>query len=184
MNDLLKNILLDLRVETLEEFDRNFTRKAFFDRPWPARKMDTGRGTLLQVTGRMRRSLRCSVGSNSLSFFSDAAYFSLHNRGGKIRVTTAMRKYFWAMYYQHMTGVSFNRKTRDPANKRSERGNRLAEYYKSLALTKQKELTIPQRQVVGDHPKVARMVRETCTRNVQEWVAKNIDPKFQRLMHK
>lgn len=184
MNDLLKNILLDLRVETLDEFDRNFVRKAFFDRPWPARKMETGRGTLLVVTGRLRRSLRCSVGRTSLSFFSDAAYFSIHNRGGKIPVTTAMRKYFWAMYYRSMAGVAFNRKTREPAGRRSERGNRLAEYYKSLALTKQKELTIPQRQIVGDHPKIGRIVRETCTRNVQEWVAKNIGPKFQRMMHK
>ena len=60
MNDLLKNILLDLRVETLDEFDRNFLRKAFFDRPWPDRKKETGHGTLLVVTGRLHRSVRYS----------------------------------------------------------------------------------------------------------------------------
>lgn len=184
MNDLLKNILSELRVETLDEFDRNFVRKAFFDRPWPARRMDTGRGTLLAVTGRLRRSLRCSVGRASLSFYSDAAYFSIHNRGGTVPVTAGMRKYFWAMYYKHMQGVSFDRKTRQAANKRSERENRLAGYYKSLALTTQKELTIPQRQIVGDHPKIGRIVRETCTRNVQEWIGRNIDPKFRNMIRK
>ena len=54
MNDLMRNILSDLRVEVLDEFNQNFTRKAFFDQPWPARKMDTGRGTLLVVSGAMR----------------------------------------------------------------------------------------------------------------------------------
>ena len=48
---LFRKILSDLRVEVLDEFNQNFTRKAFFDRPWPARKMDTGRGTLLVVSG-------------------------------------------------------------------------------------------------------------------------------------
>ena len=42
MNDLMRNILSDLRVEVLDEFNQNFTRKAFFDQPWPARKMDKG----------------------------------------------------------------------------------------------------------------------------------------------
>ena len=58
---LFRKILSNLRVEVLDEFNRNFTRKAFFDRPWPARKMDTGRGTLLVVSGDMRRSLRCRM---------------------------------------------------------------------------------------------------------------------------
>ena len=116
---LFRKILSDLRVEVLDEFNQNFTRKAFFDRPWPARKMDTGRGTLLVVSGAMRRSLRCT-----------------------------------------------------------------AAYYRSLALTKKTELDIPQRQVVGDHPAVGRIVRDTCERNVREWVAKNIDPKFTKMTHK
>ena len=66
MNDLLKNILADLRVEALDEFDRNFARKAFFNKPGPARRAPGGRGTLLTVTGRMRRSLRCRAAGGSL----------------------------------------------------------------------------------------------------------------------
>ncbi len=167
MNDLLKNILSDLRVETLDEFDRNFTRKAFFNRPWPERRAPGGRGSLLVVTGRMRRSLRCRVSGGSLSFYSDAAYFSLHNRGGTVPVTTGMRRYFWAMYYKYGGG------------KKRKQPNPLAAYYRSLALTRQSAFTIPRRQVVGSHPKIDRLVRDTCARNLREWVARNIDPKYQ-----
>ena len=95
---LFRKILSDLRVEVLDEFNQNFTRKAFFDRPWPARKMDTGRGTLLVVSGAMRRSLRCTAARGSLYFSSELPYFSIHNRGGKVPVTPAMRRYFWGSW--------------------------------------------------------------------------------------
>lgn len=163
MNDLLKNILLDLRVETLDEFDRNFTRKAFFNKPWPERKAPGGRGTLLAVTGRLRRSLRCRVSGSSLFFYSDAPYFALHNRGGTVPVTPGMRKYFWAMYYKYGGA-----KAKNP----------LAAYYRSLALTRKSEFTIPKRQIVGSHPKITGLVEKICTRNVREWIARNIDPKY------
>lgn len=166
MTDLLKNILSDLRVETLDEFDRNFTRKAFFNKPWPERKAPGGRGTLLAVTGRMRRSLRCRVSGGALLFFSDAAYFGLHNRGGTVPVTTGMRRYFWAMYYKYGGG------------KKGKAPHPIAEYYKALALTRKSEFTIPRRQIVGSHPKIDRLVEKTCTRNVREWIARNIDPKY------
>ena len=57
MDDLNKRILNDLKVELSEEFDRNFERKAFFSKPWPARLME-GRGSLLLQTGKLRRSMR------------------------------------------------------------------------------------------------------------------------------
>lgn len=102
MTDLMQTILSGLRVELLEEFGENFRRKAFFDRPWPERKMPAGRGTLLWVTGRMRRSLACHIVRRSALFFSsDTPYFSIHNRGGTVPVTPAMRRYFWAMYYRN-----------------------------------------------------------------------------------
>ena len=161
---LFRKILSDLRVEVLDEFNSNFTRKAFFDRPWPARKMDTGRGTLLVVSGAMRRSLRCTAARGSLYFSSELPYFSIHNRGGKVPVTPAMRRYFWAMYYRNVPPEG-------ATGKRADRKSRTAAYYRSLALTKKTEFDIPRRQVVGDHPAVGRIVRDTCERNVREWVA-------------
>ena len=177
MHPLIKNILSDLRVEVLDEFNRNFTRKAFFDRPWPARQMDTGRGTLLLVSGHMRRSLRCTASRGSLYFSSDMPYFSIHNRGGKIPVTPAMRRYFWAMYYKNVTA-------KGATGKSAARKCRTAGYYRGMDITKKKAFTIPQRQVVGDHPTVGRIVRDTCDRNLREWTAKNLDPKFTKMNRK
>lgn len=176
MYNLRTAILSDLRVELLDEFERNFIRKAFFDRPWPTRKMG-GRGSLLLVSGRMRRSLRCTANRSSLAFHSDVAYFSLHNRGGTVRVTPAMRKYFWAMYYKYAP-------TQGPGEKRHTISNGPADYYRALALTKKAEFIIPQRQVVGDHPQVGRIVHATCDRAVREFIDKNIAPKFRKMMKK
>ncbi len=44
MVDLKKKIISDLKVEMSDEFDQNFSRKAFFDRPWPERSYPGGRG--------------------------------------------------------------------------------------------------------------------------------------------
>ena len=56
---LWQRLLHDIQVELTEEFDRNFERKAFFDRPWRPRRCErSGRGSLLQVSGKLRRSLR------------------------------------------------------------------------------------------------------------------------------
>ena len=73
MTDLKRKILNDLRVELSEEFDRNFQRKAFFDRPWPPRKMN-GKGSLLMVTGKLRRSIRCRVDAVSVVWETSERY--------------------------------------------------------------------------------------------------------------
>ncbi len=135
--------------------------------------MDTGRGTLLVVSGAMRRSLRCTAARGSLYFSSELPYFSIHNRGGKVPVTPAMRRYFWAMYYRNVPPEG-------ATGKRPTAKSRTAAYYRSLALTKKTEFDIPRRQVVGDHPPsdassaipangtCANGWRKTSTRNSQK----------------
>lgn len=55
-NSLKKAIIADLRVELADEFDRNFQRKAFFSERWLPRRGKKARGSLLVVTGALRRS--------------------------------------------------------------------------------------------------------------------------------
>jgi phage gpG-like protein len=81
-----QKILNDLRVELTDQFDENFKRQAFFDRPWTARKPVKGKRkrqgrALLIDTGSMRRSIRSRVISNGVSFTSHLAYTSVHNEG-------------------------------------------------------------------------------------------------------
>ena len=84
--DLTKKILNDLRVELSDEFDRNFQRKAFFDRKWPPRKHINRKGTLLLVTGKLRRSIRSRVDADSVAWETSERYAAIHNYGGIVYV--------------------------------------------------------------------------------------------------
>lgn len=55
-NSLKKAIIVDLRVELADEFDRNFQCKAFFSERWLPRRGKKARGSLLVVSGALRRS--------------------------------------------------------------------------------------------------------------------------------
>ena len=81
-NELKTDILNDLRVELSEEFDRNFERKAFFSDKWKPRAYDYPKGSLLLVTGAMRRSTQGRVEGNGVRFSSALAYAAIHNEGG------------------------------------------------------------------------------------------------------
>ena len=80
--DLLHSILSDMRVELSEEFDRNFERKAFFSDKWKRRANPNAKGSLLIVTGTLRRSIRSEVRGNGVRFSSAVPYASIHNEGG------------------------------------------------------------------------------------------------------
>lgn len=76
-------ILQDLRVELTDEFDLNFERKAFFGNRWKPRRNE-GKGTLLLVTGTLRRSIQSSVVGDGVRFTSQVPYATVHNEGGTI----------------------------------------------------------------------------------------------------
>ena len=140
-----QKILNDIRVELSDEFDRNFQRKAFFNQPWPPRKMGK-RGSVLMVTGRLRRSIRSQVTSDSVIWETSEKYASIHNYGGTIRVTAKMKKFFWYKY----------KATKDDA-------------WKWMALMKTGSvITIPQRQFLGDHAEVRKRSEAIIQRNLQK----------------
>ena len=84
---LKKNIISDMRVELSEEFDRNFTRKAFFTEKWKKRRNPNALGSLLVVTGSLRRSIQAKETPDGVKFTSNQPYATLHNEGGKGSVT-------------------------------------------------------------------------------------------------
>lgn len=159
--DFLKILLNDICVELSDEFDRNFERKGFFERKWKPRRNE-GKGSLMLQTGKLRRSLRGKVtGNNSVTWTSSEPYADIHNRGGTITVTAKMRRFFWAKYYELGGKIRYNKK--GGMSKASIRVSKEAEYYRALALKKVgSKITIPQRQFIGDHPRVKECVKE-CT---------------------
>lgn len=168
LRGLQSRIISDIRVELLDEFDQNFVRKAFFDRPWPSRNYPGRRGSLLQVTGRGRRGIRGTKSSTGVTFSTDTSYMGLHNSGGKVQITPRMRKYFWAMYYKSAGDMTHSSKKRVANNTaRNRKLSDTAQFWRNMALTKKQTITMPQRQFLGDHPKVRTAVRQIIDNNMQ-----------------
>lgn len=136
-NDLIQNILSDMKVELAEMFDRNFERKGFFGSKWKSRKDKNAKGSLLHVTGKMRRSIRPAIRGKGVHFSSALPYTSLHNEGGK--------------FPQHVR-----------AHTRTNR--RTGKTYAVRSHTR--EMIMPQRQFIGDHPEVQKAVKQIVTENV------------------
>ncbi len=80
---VLNETLTDIKVTLTEEFDKNFENKSFFGQKWKARKSTRAGGSLLIVSGRMRKSIKAQVIKNSVTFTSDTPYASVHNQGLK-----------------------------------------------------------------------------------------------------
>ena len=111
MQNFLNQIITDLKIKLSEEFDRNFERKAFFDKAWPGTRHPNRIGSLLMRTGALRRSMQCKKEGNTLRFTSSEPYAALHNEGGQMVVTPKMKRYFWAMYYKASGGLTHNTKS-------------------------------------------------------------------------
>ena len=139
---LKSNILNDMRVELAEEFDRNFERKAFFTEAWKARKDPKANGSLLVVSGRMRRSIKGSVEGDGVRFTSDTSYATVHNEGGS----------GFATVRQHQRRV---KKTGKVYTVRSY----------------QRRVNIPQRQFVGDGQRTQEIIRGVIDDNVKQFNA-------------
>lgn len=141
MGDIRQDILSDVRVKLTEMFDRNFTEQGFFGKKWTSTKVSKTnragqRGSILIVTGAMRRSIRSIVRGDAVVFTSDKPYTALHNEGGN----------FTANVRQH--------------NRSSKKGNP----YTVRAHTRTG--TMPQRQFIGDHERVREAIGGIVYKNV------------------
>lgn len=136
---LKRNILNDMRVELSEEFDRNFTRKAFFTKKWKRRADPNAKGSLLIVTGTLRRSIRSEVKGDGVRFTSAVPYASIHNEGGS--GTKSVR--------QHT------------------RTSRKGRQYTVRAHTRR--FTMPQRQFVGDGPRTREIIKGVIDDNLKDF---------------
>ncbi|ODS78567.1 MAG: hypothetical protein ABS44_21700 [Chryseobacterium sp. SCN 40-13] len=165
-----KAILNAVKVEAAEEFDRNFERKAFFDRKWPGVKRPNKKGSLMMRSGGLRRGQRSTIQGDTIRFTNSKPHANIHNNGGQLTVTAAMKKFFWAMYYKNANQVVYSVKTRQAkSTKRNANLNNEAAWWKSLALMKVgSKVNIPQRQWIGPHPKINEIVKKHVDAQVAE----------------
>lgn len=136
---LKKDIISDMRVELAEEFDRNFTRKAFFTKKWKKRKDPNALGSLLVVTGSLRRSIQAKETPDGVRFTSNQPYATVHNEGAKGSVTVR----------QH--------------TRKSKKGKSYTVRQHNRAVN------VPQRQFVGDGNDTQRIIKNVIDDNLEQY---------------
>jgi phage gpG-like protein len=162
-NDFIKNIISDVRVDLTEEFDRNFERKAFFDKKWRGTNLPNQRGSLLMRSGKLRRSILSKQTGTQVTWSSSLPYASINNNGGEIVVTEKMKSFFWAMAYK--AGMAAGK----GKSERSKRLSAEAQQWRNLALQKVgAKMKIEQRQFIGDHPIVRQRIEDVIGTNFKD----------------
>ncbi len=169
--DFLKQILTDVKVKISEEFDKNFQRKAFFDKNWSNTKHPNNRGSLMLRSGNLRRSLlNPRVQNMAITWSSSMPYAALHNEGGTITVTAKMKKFFWAMFYKNNGAIMMKRNGSGEVVERNTARNRHfigeAAKWRAMALMKiGTKIKIEERQFIGHHHQIDQMVQTIIDRN-------------------
>ncbi len=171
INKVLRTCLQDMQVELDDEFDRNFSRQAFFSERWQRRKPDfaAGRG-VLTGTGALRRSILSRISGTQITFHSDLPYAGIHNEGGTITVTKKMKGYFWWKYKEATGSLGRTKSGGQRNDKRNRAISAQAAFFKAMALKKVgSKITIPRRQFLGTSPEVETSVRQIIERNLTEF---------------
>ena len=136
---LKTDIISDMRVELAEQFDKNFTRNAFFTNKWKKRRNPKATGSLLVVTGSLRRSIQAKETPDGVRFTSNQPYATLHNEGGKGSVTVRQHK------------------------RKSKKGKSYTVRQHNRAVN------VPQRQFVGDGQDTQRIIKNVIDDNLEQY---------------
>ncbi len=83
----VQNIIKDVKTDLTDEFDRNFERKAFFDKKWKTNELPNKVGSLMMRSGNLRNSINSKIEGDRIIFSSSLPYASIQNEGGEITVT-------------------------------------------------------------------------------------------------
>lgn len=152
--NIYDDILRDARVKLTEMFKNNFREQGFFGQRWVATKVSKtnkrGKGSILIVTGAIRRSIRSQIRGMAVVFSSNLPYTALHNEGGKFSVTIRAHS-------------RTNRKTGNSYSVRSH----------------SRQMNMPQRQFIGDHELVQQALGEIVFKRLQEF-SQNLADNFNR----
>ena len=165
MQDFIKNIIEDVRVDLTDEFVKNLIDKGFFGKKWEDTKIPNRKGSMMIRSGNLFRDIKKpKVSEHQITWSSSLPYASLQNEGGEIIVTEKMKRFFWAMFYKANGAVTPSGK-----GKRNERLSQEAQTWKALALQKVgAKMKVKQRQFIGDHPQLRQNIERVVDRNMKE----------------
>lgn len=174
--EVIDQSLSDIQVELDSEFDKNFVRKSFFnEEKWPDRKNDDGKGSLMQRTGGLRRSISSRKRRSELVYSSHKPYARIHNEGGEIKVTKKMRGYF--MYclaeIQEQLGHSSRKKKTGESRNDSKNRSLTKEEQLCTAIIGASKITIPKRQFIGQGKATDKIIRDIVRENMDDFFKNN-----------
>ncbi|WP_027394188.1 phage virion morphogenesis protein [Aquimarina latercula] len=122
-----------------------FVRKNWVDssrKPWKKRQNERARGSLMNRTGRLKRSIRkISVGKEHIIIGTDVPFAELHNEGGTVEKTVTVR--------EHSRKITRGRKG----------GNTTVSSH-----SRKMNLSMPQRQFIGESGVLLRRVERMIER--------------------
>lgn len=146
LNGVMRELPGLVGAVVLNSVDNNFRSESFFGQAWEPRKVqkgNDGRAILVQ-TGRLRRSFRLETSGLTITIFTDTPYAQIHNEGGVISGTVNVAEFTRNQY--EMNEVS------KPGSRKEKWKKETVGTGTVRAHTRNINLTIPQRQFMGEHP--------------------------------
>lgn len=150
----------------INHFRDNFRKGGFVDRGltiWKkARRLESGGmsaaanySTLLSARNHLFSQTRYYTSPHVVVVSNNVIYARIHNEGGEIAITHKMRRFAWAKYFEAGGGKKRNNATGFKPDDPPE-----AEFWKRMALTKKRKITIPKRQFLGNSEELRQKIEE------------------------
>lgn len=160
MRSFIKELPQLAGAEVMESIDQNFRSESFFGAPWAPRvvqKGNEGKAILVQ-TGRLRRSFRLATSGLTIRIFTETPYAEIHNEGGTISGAVNVEAYERNTYGS--TALARPKRKDGKEDERfKKRSKEKTGSHMVKAHTRNVNLDIPQRQFMGDHPKLDKKIQ-------------------------
>ena len=135
--------------EAVKFFKESFVNQGFTDsslNPWTKSTSPFAGKRSLYKSGNLMRSIKKETETNKkVVVIADSDYAKIHNEGGYITVTEAMKAHFWKRFYELGGGKG--------------RAKKKAMYCRGMALKKVgSKIKIPKRQFMGNSKELLRIL--------------------------
>lgn len=144
--------------------------------PWMKSKIPLGR-KLMYNEGSLMNSIRTIQESdNRVETGTTLQHAGIHNSGGLITVTAAMKRFWWAKYYEFAGKVKRTRRGEVAAESRKE--NAKADFCRRMALMKVgSKIKMPKRQFIGESATLMKQFDEWVKNTVETTIKNDLNDK-------
>lgn len=161
----------------------NFRKGGFYGQSWkPPMRTDLGfngpaYGPMLSGTNHLMMQTDYIPEPGRVTIQNTLVYAQIHNEGGEITVTKKMKSFFWSQYYKRgLVGGMYGQAKGKKNQQKAETLNKEAEFWRAMALKKVgSKIKIPQRQFMGEHPEVDRIVKDIINQELSKFIQNGIN---------